>query len=115
MNLFCSAGAGGLEPRDHPPPTTLEQCGANTEGQRGLPRNQITQAHLESAQTIMNHRLDKIELHNCLHGCRANRGTGTPVIETKLAQQLSYLELKPFFGVFLDLKKVSDLMDNAAL
>jgi hypothetical protein len=33
------------------------------------------------------------------------------VIEAKLAQQLLYLELKPFYGVFLDLKKAFDLMD----
>ena len=65
-------------------------------------------------QQIMGHRPDKIELHNCLHGCRANGGIRTAVIEAKLAQQLSYLELKlkPFFGVFLDLKKAFDLMDR---
>ena len=36
---------------------------------------------------------------------------GTAVIETKLAQQLSYLEQQPFYGVFLDLKKAFDSMD----
>jgi hypothetical protein len=46
----------------------------------------------------MDRRLDAIELHNCLHGCRAHRKTGTGVIEAKLAQQLSYLELKSFYG-----------------
>jgi hypothetical protein len=59
----------------------------------------------------MDRRLDSIELPDCLHGCRAHRGTGTGVIEATLAQQLSYLELKPFYGVFLDLKKAFDLMD----
>ncbi len=39
-----------------------------------------------------------------------NRGTGTAVIEANLAQQLSYLELKPFFGIFLELKKAFDSM-----
>jgi hypothetical protein len=34
-------------------------------------------------------------LHDCLHGCCTNRGTGTAVIKAKLAQQLLYLELKP--------------------
>ncbi len=29
-----------------------------------------------------------------------------------MAQQLSYLELKPFYGVFLDLKKAFDSMDR---
>ncbi len=59
----------------------------------------------------MGHQLDKIKLHNCLHGCCANRGTGIAIIKAKLVQQLSYLELNPFFGIFLDLKKAFDLMD----
>jgi hypothetical protein len=64
-------------------------------------------------EQIMVHWLDANELHDCLHGCCANRGTGTKVIEAKLAQQLSYLELKPFFlGVFLDLKNAFDLMER---
>jgi hypothetical protein len=63
-------------------------------------------------ERIMDRRLDAIELHDCLHGCRAHCGTGTGVIEAKLAQQLSYLELKPFYGVFLDLKKAFDSMDR---
>jgi hypothetical protein len=54
-------------------------------------------------ERIMDRRLDAIELHDCLHGCRARLGTGTGVIEAKLAQQLSYLKLKSFYGVFLDL------------
>jgi hypothetical protein len=63
-------------------------------------------------ERITDRRLDAIELHDCLHGCRAHRGTGTGVIEAKLAQQLAYLELKPFYGVFLDLKKAFDSMDR---
>ncbi len=62
-------------------------------------------------EQVMDRRLDAIKLHDCLHGCRADRGTGTGVIEAKLAQQLSYLKLKPFYGVFLDLRKAFDLMD----
>jgi hypothetical protein len=34
------------------------------------------------------------------------------IIEVKLAQQLSYLKLKPFYGVFLDLWKAFDAMDR---
>jgi hypothetical protein len=60
----------------------------------------------------MDHRLNAIKLHNCYHGCCANRGKGTTVIKAKVAQQLLYLELKPFFGVFLDLKKAFNLMDR---
>ncbi len=37
---------------------------------------------------------------------------GTTIIEAKLVQQLSYLELQPFYGVFLDLRKAFDAMDR---
>ncbi len=60
---------------------------------------------------IIDLRLDSIELHNTLHGCRVHHGTGTAVAEAKLVQQLSYLELQPFYGVFLGLKKAFDLID----
>jgi hypothetical protein len=60
---------------------------------------------------VIDHRLDSIKLHDSLHGCRNKRGMGTAIIEAKLAQQLLYLELKPFYGVFLDLRKAFDAMD----
>ncbi len=63
-------------------------------------------------ERVIDHRLNAIELHDSLHGCRDGRGTGTAIIEAKLAQQLSYLELKPFYGVFLDLRKAFDAMDR---
>ena len=63
-------------------------------------------------ERIMDLRLDSIVLHDTLHRCRAHRGMGTAVIEAKLAQQLLYLELRPFYGVFLDLKKAFDAMDR---
>jgi hypothetical protein len=65
----------------------------------------------KSIKQIIDHRLEAIELHNSLHGCRNKHGTGTVIIETKWAQQLSYLKLKPFYGVFLDLLKAFDAMD----
>ena len=49
-------------------------------------------------------------MHDSLHGCRNKRWTETAIIEAKLAQQLLYLELKPFYGVFLDLRKAFDVM-----
>jgi hypothetical protein len=61
---------------------------------------------------IIDHRLDAFKLHNSLHGCRNKRGMGTAIVEAKLAQQLSYLELKPFYGVFIDLRKAFDAMDR---
>jgi hypothetical protein len=63
-------------------------------------------------EQIIDHRFDAFELHDSLHGCRNKRGTGTAIIEAKLAQQLSYLELKPFYGIFLDLRKAFDAMDK---
>ncbi len=63
-------------------------------------------------ERIINHRLDAFDLHDSLHCCRNNHGTGTAIIEAKLAQQLSYFELKPFYGVFLDLRKAFDTMDR---
>ncbi len=61
---------------------------------------------------VINHQLDAIKLHDSLHGCRSKRGTSTAIIKVKLAQQLSYLKLKPFRGVFLDLWKAFNAMDR---
>ena len=63
-------------------------------------------------ERVMKTRLDAIDLHESLHGCRNQRGTGTAVIEAKLAQQLAHLEQTPFYGIFLDLKKAFDAMDR---
>jgi hypothetical protein len=60
----------------------------------------------------MDLRLEKIELHDSLHGCLAGRGTGTGIIEAKLFQQLAHLEQAPFFGVFIDLKKAFHATDH---
>jgi hypothetical protein len=61
---------------------------------------------------IIECRLDSIQLHDSLHGCRHQRRMGTTIIEAKLVQQLSYLELQPFYRVFLDLRKAFDAMDR---
>jgi hypothetical protein len=63
-------------------------------------------------ERVMDIRLEKIILHDSLHGCLAGWGTGTGIIEAKLAQQLAHLEQTPFFGVFIDLKKAFDAMDR---
>jgi hypothetical protein len=60
---------------------------------------------------VMDMQLNRIPLHESLHGCCNGRGTGTSVMEAKLAQQLAHLEQVPFYGIFLNLKKVFDLMD----
>jgi hypothetical protein len=63
-------------------------------------------------ERIMDKRLNAFDLHESLHGCRDRRGTGTAIIEAKLAQQLAHLEQVPFYGLFLDLKKAFDAMDR---
>ncbi len=63
-------------------------------------------------ERIIDRRLDSIQLHDSLHSCRHQCGKGTAIIEAKLAQQLSYLELQPFYGVFLNLRKAFDAMDR---
>ncbi len=63
-------------------------------------------------EQIIDHRLDAFELHDSLHGCRHKRGTGTAIIGAKLAQQLAHIKLKPFCGVFLDLRKAFNAMDR---
>jgi hypothetical protein len=61
---------------------------------------------------VIDHRLDAIKLHDSFHGCRSKCRTGTTIIKVKLAQQLSYLKLKPFYGVFLDHWKAFDAMER---
>jgi hypothetical protein len=63
-------------------------------------------------ERVIDQRLEAIELHDSLHGCCSKRGTGTAIIKAKLAQQLSYPQLKPFYGVFLDLRKAFNAMDQ---
>jgi len=52
-------------------------------------------------ERVIDKRLEAIALHNSLHGCRNERGTGTVVIEAKLSQQLAHIEQTPFYGVFI--------------
>jgi hypothetical protein len=63
-------------------------------------------------EQVIDCRLDSIQLHDSLQGCWHQQGTGTAIIEAKLAQQLSYLEMQPFYKVFLDLRKAFDAMDR---
>jgi hypothetical protein len=63
-------------------------------------------------EKVMDLRLEAIVLHDSLHGCLALQGMGTGIIEAKLAQQLAHLEQRPFFGIFIDLRKAFDTMDH---
>ena len=51
---------------------------------------------------------------NC-HGFLAGRGTGTATTEVKLSQQLAYIEQIPLYGVFIDLRKAYDAMDQGEM
>ncbi len=63
-------------------------------------------------ECIMDRQLNALPLHEVLHKCRNGRGTGTAILEAKLAQQLAHLEQEPFYRIFLDLKKAFDAMDR---
>ncbi len=70
-----------------------------------------TQPIWKVIKRVMDHWLEMIALHDCLHGCCNGQGTGAAVIETKLTQQLAHIEQAPFYRVFINLKKVFDAMD----
>ena len=55
---------------------------------------------------------EKVEFHDCLHGFKQHRGTGTATIELKLWQELAALEQVPLHGVFIDLTKAYDTTDR---
>ena len=63
-------------------------------------------------EVIMDKRLNEVEFRDSLHGFRAGRGTGTAIIEAKLAQQLAFREQAPLYGVFIDLRKAFNSMDR---
>jgi hypothetical protein len=60
----------------------------------------------------MDWQLNALPLHETLHRCWNGQGTGTAILEAKLAQQLAHLEQDPFYGVFLDLTKAFNTMDR---
>ena len=46
-------------------------------------------------ERIIDGRLSKVDLHDCLHGFRAKRGCSTGIMEAKLVQQLAFIERRP--------------------
>ena len=46
-----------------------------------------------------------------LHGFCAIRGTGTAIMDIKMAQELASIDQEPLFLVFLDLRKAYDTLD----
>lgn len=59
--------------------------------------------------SIINARLsNNITFHSAIHGFRAERGTGTAILEAKLLVSLSAKEGRTLYQVFLDLSKAYD-------
>jgi exonuclease III len=53
-----------------------------------------------------------ISLHDSLHGFRSSRGTGTAILELILRMQLSHIQHRPLYLIFLDLTKAYDTLDR---
>ena len=62
-------------------------------------------------EVITEKRLQIISFHDSLHGFLSKQGVGTTTMETKLAQQLAYLEQKALYMVFIDMRKAYDAMN----
>ena len=56
-----------------------------------------------------------LQFHDFLHRFRTGRGTGTAIMELKLAQDISRVDHEPLFVVFLDLRKAYNTMDRDRL
>ena len=57
-------------------------------------------------------RLQALPCHEALHGGLHGKGTGTAIMEMKLAQQLAFLEQIPLYAIFVDLRKAFDAVDR---
>jgi hypothetical protein len=81
-------------------------------GFRGISLLEVAWKVLESV--LINQRIQgSVQFHNCLHGSRAQRGTGTAIIEAKLIQQLAMRRQVPVYTIFLDLQnKAYDAIDR---
>ena len=53
-----------------------------------------------------------IKFHDGLHGRFPGRGTGTAMIEAKLAQSLAWRHQCPLYQIYADLKKAYDVFDR---
>ena len=67
-------------------------------------------------EMVIDNRINLVvQFHDVLHGFCAGRGTGTTIMELKLAQYLSNVEQDPLFLVFLELMKAHDNLDRGRL
>jgi hypothetical protein len=100
-----------LGDRYHPSANVLGSEGVNPKRRGEYQGIRLLEPIWKVLKWVMDIRLEKIILHDSLHGCLAGRGMGTGIIKAKLAQQLAHLERTPLFGVFIDLKKAFAAMD----
>ena len=73
----------------------------------------LTETLWKLIEAIIDTRVRQVILfHDILHGFISRRGTGTAILEAKLAQELASVDNEPLFVVFLDLKKAYDTIDR---
>lgn len=63
-------------------------------------------------EKVLDARLSKIPLHDCLHGFWPKRGYGAGIMEAKLVQQLAFAEQYPLYGIFVDLREAYDAVER---
>ena len=62
---------------------------------------------------IINRRLSTdISFHEMLHRFQDGGGTGTPLLKSKLIQQLMAMTQEVMYVIFLDLYKANDTLDR---
>ncbi len=66
-------------------------------------------------EKILVRGLASIEFHDCLHRGLPKRGTGTALIEAKLAQQLAWQDQCHLYEIYVDLKKAYDSIDKGCM
>ena len=63
-------------------------------------------------ETVLDFRLQVIQLHGSLHGGLSEKGTVTDTIEAKLAQQLANIKQETIYMIFSCHRKAYDTMDR---
>jgi hypothetical protein len=64
---------------------------------------------------IINQRLSEVQYHSALHGFRQGRGTGTCILEAKLAAQAAIKDHELLYQVFLDFSNAYSTMSRERL
>ena len=98
--------------RKLPKELTWENIVLLPKGKGGYQGIRLVEVAWKLCAVVLNLRLKKgVELHDSLHGFRYGRGTGTATLESNIFQQLARLAHELLFQVFLDVRKVYDLLN----